>query len=247
MTQGKKLKIVYLIIAILMIIIVSGCNKDYPKETVVMATHIYHAVPKSQGDKQIFQCEFIDADQYGRTLFAFHTAYTNGVCILQKYDDKSVYYYDNVSFLIGLDKYKECTQEELDLLKEANDWNKTLDDNLMIKRDLIKSTLNRKRESVINQKIAVSAYNKTYEASENIWSTVVFFDYDQSGQELFYIQKAINTSTTGDFDWELTDEYLMILKADGTYDPDNYLMRIDDWGQINTLLTEIKENNGWVG
>lgn len=39
----------------------------------------------------------------------------------------------------------------------------------------------------------------------------------------------------------------MILNADGSFDPDNYLIKVDDWDQINTLLAEIKEKNGWVG
>lgn len=39
----------------------------------------------------------------------------------------------------------------------------------------------------------------------------------------------------------------MILNAAGSYDADNYIVKIDDWEQINALLAEIKEKNGWVG
>jgi len=39
----------------------------------------------------------------------------------------------------------------------------------------------------------------------------------------------------------------MILNADGTYDPETYLIKIDDLDKSNELLAEIKTNNDWVG
>lgn len=53
--------------------------------------------------------------------------------------------------------------------------------------------------------------------------------------------------TKYDHDWRLLDYHLMILNDDGTYDPENYLVKIDDLSQSNEALAEIKERNGWVG
>jgi hypothetical protein len=50
-----------------------------------------------------------------------------------KYDEKHIYYYDNVSFLYTI-KYREYTPEQVSDLKEANDWNKPLDEEKTQKR-----------------------------------------------------------------------------------------------------------------
>ncbi|MDD4096102.1 MAG: hypothetical protein PHP22_07675 [Oscillospiraceae bacterium] len=78
---------------------------------------------------------------------------------------------------------------------------------------------------------------------------IYVFDVSQTGQKHFCVKRRINISTTGGYEYSPFDSYFMILNADGSYDPENYLLIIDDMDESNSpsLLAEIKEQNGWVG
>lgn len=247
----KRIKSVGNLLLVMMIILfsisISGCFHKYSLETVTMMTQAFYAIPDAENEPHSLQAEFIETDNYGRTLFAFSSGSVSALCILQKSDDKYVYYYNNVSFLIGSYNYKKYNPEDLDALKEANDWDEAIDENKMIKRELNQSDLLRNRDSAIGWRKANSILDNALGADEKNHFSSEYFDYSQTGQEIFCVYQMQNTSTTGEYDWEVLEEYLMILNADGSYDPENYLIQIDDWDQINTLLAEIKDRNGWVG
>lgn len=166
---------------------------------------------------------------------------------MQKHDDKHVYYYDNVSY-ISTEKYNVITQEELNILKEVNDWNQSLKEEKMVKRKLVnKYNLSPKIVPLLDYKDLQKEFNATVDDNEKISTTINVFDTSQTGQQLYYVFRKINKSTTGGFEYVPLDQYLMILNADGTYDPENYLIKIDDLSRSNEPLTEIKEKNDWVG
>lgn len=245
MKHKKRIRIVLLTLLLSLAFVTSGCDGvTYGKEGVAVFTLVYHAVPSAVGDPCLTQYDLLETDEYGRQLFAFTTSHVCGFGIFQKIDGNYVYYYDNVSWYI--DEYHDKDTEELNSLKEANDWNEPYDEEKMIKRACLSSHLIRTRDSVFDWKKVNEFIDMTLGVTDKeAWAG--FFDYSQTGQELFYAQKYQNTPKNGDSDYEVSEEYLMILNADGTYDPDNYLMKIDDWDQINELLAEIKENNGWEG
>jgi len=248
----KRIKTVGNLLIVMMIILfsisISGCFHKYSLETVTMMTQAFYAIPGAENEPHSLHSKFIETDNYGRTLFRFSSGSLSAFCILQESDEKYVYYYDNVSFLIESYNYSMYNPEDLDSLKEANNWNEAIDENKMIKRELLKSTLSsRNRDSAIGWRKADSILDNALGADEKNNFSSEYFDYSQTGQELFCVYQMQNTSTTGEYDWEVLEEYLMILNADGSFDPDNYLIKVDDWDQINTLLAEIKEKNGWVG
>ena len=247
----KRMKTIGSLLIVMMIILfsisISGCFHKDSLETVTMMTQAFYAIPGVHNEPHSPHSKFIETDNYGRTLFRFYSGSHSALCILQESDDKYVYYYDNVSFLINSYNYNMYNPDELDALKEANDWNEKLDDSKMIKRELLKSTLSRTRKSEISQKRANESFYTIYPDNDKTMTFVIYSDYSQTGQELFYVERQQNVSTTEVYNYEVLDCYLMILNADGSFDPDNYLIKVDDWDQINTLLAEIKEKNGWVG
>lgn len=247
----KRIKrILSLLLVIIMIplsISISGCFRKYDLETITMMSQAYYAIPDAPNEPHSLQSKYIETDNYGRTLFRFSSGGFTAFCILQESDEKYVYYYDNVSFMIEPYDYNRFDPHELDALKEANDWNEKLDESRMIKRELLKSSLSRKRDSAIDREYAYERFNVTIHDKDDISGSACFVDYDQTGKELFYVERVKNVSTTGGYKYELFDRYLMILNADGSYDADNYIVKIDDWEQINTPLAEIKDKNGWMG
>lgn len=246
MTKQIAYRICSLTLAILMPLSIFGCEGKYDKETVMLFTQVFHAVPGVRSfDPNVINSKIIDTDNYGRVLFVFKTAGESGICIMQKSDDSYVYYYDNFSYSFTK-YYSQYTSEQLDLLKELNDWNRAFNENMMVKREYIDSKLEPKRVSVINWDIAQNAYYDSMEDNDYI-TGIEFFDYSISGQEIFLVRTYEQIVTKYDHDWRLLDYHLMILNDDGTYDPENYLVKIDDLSQSNEALAEIKERNGWVG
>lgn len=247
MKSRKSTKFVLLTIILLLLISGIGCGRRYTEEEATMYSQIFHAVPGGTGaDKLRNRCENIETDDKGRTLIQFKSYEVHGFCIMQKSDEEFVYYYDNISYLIVMDD-EEYPAEKIDTLKEQNDWNEELDENKMIKREKLNDSLLDSRKSEISQSRADTVFYTSYPDKNGEMTFISFLDYSQSGQEIFYIVRQRNTSTTKESNYEVMDRFLMILNADGTYDPSNYLIEIKDISQSNIPLAEIKKDTGWAG
>lgn len=247
MKRMKTFGTIIVVLIILFSVITCGCQRRYSQDMVMMFTQVFHAVPGTRSfDKHSIEGEIIETDDYGRMQFSFWTGNIEGVCIMQKHEEKYVYYYDNVSYLIS-EEHKEHTTEELDAFKEANDWNEPMDESKMIKRELIESTLYTYTKKDLERKELLQIFYNTMIDTEKYMTFVGYCDSSQTGQELYFVSRAINKSTTGGYEYVPFDHYFMILNADGTYDPENYLIKYDDLRHSNEPLAEIKEKNGWVG
>ena len=118
----------------------------------------------------------------------------------------------------------------------------------MIKRELVNhATLQMERKPSNSMEEAQNAFYEKIEMNDKMMTFIQFFDYSTTGQELFLVSRQDNKSINGGYDYGPFDDYLMILNADGTYDPENYLIKVADLNHSNEPLTEIKEKNGWVG
>lgn len=228
-----------------------GCRMNpYPEEHVMVVSQTSYAFPSGNAFEYDSRSEILETDEYGRVLFAYNNGFGDcSVGIRQKHDDKYVYYYDNVSFLYT-SEYRVSTPEQINGLKEANDWNEPLNEGKMIKRKFVNQySLSQRIDPVLEQKELTQTLYMTIEETEKTMILFNVFDVSQAGQQLFYVERRINISTTGGYEYSPFDSYFMILNADGSYDPENYLLIIDDMDESNSpsLLAEIKERNGWVG
>lgn len=86
------------------------------------------------GADLVFDSEIsiIETDSFGRVLYTYKESYfRNGVSfcsllIVQKNDDGYVYYYEDFNFISKEGRNSEFNAEEIELLKERNDWNEEL-------------------------------------------------------------------------------------------------------------------------
>lgn len=246
----KRVKTIGSLIIVLLILssaLASGCfTKRYSADMVMMYTQVFHAVPGTRSfDKHVIEGEITETDEYGRIQFSFYTGNIMGVCIMQKHDDKYVYYYDNVCYLVS-EQFKEPTVEELDYLREINDWNQPLDESKMIERKLIESTLYIRTIRNLERKELLRIFYSTMTDNEKYMTFVGLCDSSQTGQDLYFVSRTVNMSTTGGYEYVLLDNYFMILNADGSYDPENYIIKFESLSQSNAPLAEIKERNEWV-
>jgi len=247
----RKVTILPLIIIFVFSISTSGCFLPYDEDRVLVVSQISYAIPGARtGDNYAIHYEFLDADEYGRKLFAFSINTSLGiaaVCVLQKNDRKYVYYYDTVSYLMT-EQFNQCTPEQLEALKVANDWNKAMDEEKMIKRELVnKTTLGPSRKSDLDRGMVQNIFYRSIDQDKNISTNAQYFDYSQTGQEIFFVSRDEEKKINGKSVWTNIDYYFMILNSDGTYDPQNYLIKLDDLNTSNAPLAEIKEKNGWKG
>ena len=89
-------------------------------------------------DRRGTTCKIIEKDNQGRTLFEYghiNTITNNpidvlSICQVNDYDNEYVYFYEDIHFLIC-----PYDKDDLELLKQRNDWNKPLDYSKMSRRD----------------------------------------------------------------------------------------------------------------
>jgi hypothetical protein len=229
--------------------LLSGClSKPHSKELIMVVSQASYAYPGGDAADRDVHTKIIETDDYGRVLFAYNNGFgVYSVGIRQKNDRKFVYYYDNISFFYT-DEYLLYTSEQVEKLKTENDWNQPMKEEKMIKRSYVDQySLSKGITPVLDSEDLQRIFHVYIEEEEGIETDVFLFDENPSGQQLFYAWRRINTSTESKLSYEIFDEYLMVLNADGSYDFENYLLKIEDRQKISKPLAEIKEKNGWVG
>ncbi len=82
--------------------------------------------------------EVMEEDDYGRTLFYYHEkseVSTHSLVICQKSTSGYAYYYEDINFISKAEN--DFTEQEIALLKEANDWGKEIDESRLICKVII--------------------------------------------------------------------------------------------------------------
>ena len=140
------------------LIIFSGCKyKGYSGVNPDLFTVAINSVLWTNGYSwgADFVCdstvEVIDKDSYGRTIFAYCEKYYKGgditfsaLIICQYSNEKEVFYYEDTNYIIKKEvtlSYKVgiFSQEEIEYLKLINDWNKEIDYNKCVKKEITKN------------------------------------------------------------------------------------------------------------
>lgn len=255
-----RIKLTRRILLIMVTIFLAAQSSCFPwrPDFVLIVSQTSYAYPWGFSAEHGPRWETLETDDYGRVLFAYYNGFEDyTVGIRQKNDNEFVYYYDNISFICTEEGARDFLEEidkifpaeQIDKLKSANDWNQPLDEEKMIKRRIVDPfLLSQKEEKVLTREDLFRIFYTSIKEEEDTSEPIYVFDVSQTRQQLCYINRvrSIPTVGGGDYNYE-HEEYLMILNPDGSYDPDTYLLKIDDRERINEVLSEIKEKNGWVG
>ena len=102
-----------------------------------------------------FQCdptiEIIEEDSYGRTMFTYYEKYYKGgdisfsaLIICQVSNEKEVFYYEDINYIIKEQTLyskttEKFTDDEIAYLKFVNDWNKEINYDKCVRKDISKS------------------------------------------------------------------------------------------------------------
>ena len=95
--------------------------------------------------------EVVDEDDYGRIMFTYYEKYYKGsklsfsaLIICQGSNEREVFYYEDINYIVkeqdmsslNLEKFSE---EEIEHLKTVNDWNKEINYNKCVRKEITKS------------------------------------------------------------------------------------------------------------
>ena len=150
----KKRFVILLLIFLFMIL--TGCYSGYSGENTDLYTVSINSVPWTLGHSfsadfyKDSEIEILEQDQYGRTLFTYYEEYYSGgstsfssLVICQSSSEQYVFYYEDVNFVVKEQEaditwpVNEFTNEEIEQLKLANDWNKPLNLEKCVKKELV--------------------------------------------------------------------------------------------------------------
>ena len=83
--------------------------------------------------------EIKETDNYGRTLFYYYESdevSRHHFIISQKSDSEFVYYYEDYNFISSSNI--EISNDDIENLKYANDWNEPIDETRLLKKKIVK-------------------------------------------------------------------------------------------------------------
>lgn len=249
-------KIFLFIIIVLIISPLSGCVFD-PASSVykgnnielqVIATNSLLGVPGRYADKVIV----LETDNFGRKLFAYTTFDGHysilGILISQKTTKNNSYFYDNENFIFCkipneaiLDEdlvSNYFNDEQLNQLKELNDWNKPLVEEKMFEitiRNYKKDTI-----SFENQEKVFLTITTNY---GNLSSTLL--TTDKNGKSIYFMHGA-KPDKTKQIDVYTTKAYIIMFNEDGTVDPKIGIEEVNDIFDYKEQLKEFKIANNWA-
>ncbi|MDR1940052.1 MAG: hypothetical protein LBQ40_04575 [Clostridiales bacterium] len=193
------------------------------------------------GEYQFDRIEILETDDYGRTLFSYINSegkpQQKALLICQKSDKKHTYFYTDYNFMLT-DEFilpEEWAEvkggdlaEEIELLKEKNDWGEELKEEL-----LMKVPIRRYKKSPISDRKLRKAFKSVGEYGGCRYG--VYLTEDPYGRCLYIVRSYDDIS------------YVMILSKDGAFDKENFLIEMDIWDMSDywTPLKEFKERNRW--
>ncbi len=164
-------------LAVLLLVILSSCSldcayKEYSGEYTDLYTVAINSVLWINGYSlgADFECdpqiEKIDEDNYGRVMFFYHEEYykASNICfsaliISQASNKDEVFYYEDVCYIVKEqvmytpEPDEVFNAEEIDYLKSINDWNKELDYEKCLRREITKSKAKIPFEKEIEKRI----------------------------------------------------------------------------------------------
>ena len=215
--------------------------------------------------------EVLETDDYGRTLFFFTQdtggfwgitdggAFGTAIFIMQKSDDEFVYYYQDDCYIPhrmpkGLtsipDDYREgLPEEQIETLKERNDWNKEMNLSKCTKAVISdQAPLGSLKESECEPALKAYAKQNGYKGDDTLFRYAFLYNVDSYGRELYYVY-AIGRDVLGEGVSPTSQarhfELAMIFEADKSCPIENICEVSSDSLDYYEKIIELKKLAHW--
>lgn len=245
MKKKCLLTIILAFCAAFILIPFTGCGfKEYSGEYPDLYTVAINSILWNIGYSQHIEAaeqpkiEILEKDDYGRTLYTYYEISDAGTSLMisQYSEEDYVYYYEDFNFLQKKNgiAYKEWfSQEEVEYLKSLNDWDKELDLDKCVKKQIT-----RKKQSIpcdkkiIEEKVA----QKFNEKGERYDVFPEYLTSDSLGNFLVY--GFINL-----LDSRIYFDFVIFIDAD--CETFNFFVPSETYS-YQEELKNFKAENGWV-
>ena len=155
----KKIRLLLLLLMFTLLFLTGCTYKGYSGDNSDLYTVAINSVLWNNGHSFSAdqyanpQIEIIEEDAYGRTMFMYYEKYYAGadmsfsaLIICQSSNGNEVLYYENVNYIIKeqalyTQNLTEFENEEIEQLKAANDWNKEIDLDKCIRKEITTSSM----------------------------------------------------------------------------------------------------------
>lgn len=266
----KKTKIaICVLLLFVMVLSLSACRYAYvgwhtDLYTVAMY-NVFGAAGFMDGGEPIWDSEIfiIETDNYGRVLFFYdeylaETNYGTAIVIMQKSDRDYVYYYQDDCYTpyFNTDRqypfgYRDAfSDEDIEALKLANDWNKEINLDKCTKSEITNKIPSGQLEITRKEFNAVlMPYVKTlgYKGDDTIYRFSNYCNTDKYGRELYYVY-GIGSDVDGEgvspSSKKQNFEFAMIFNPDKSCPSENIYL-ITDPTLTPEALKVLKQNAGW--
>ena len=286
----KKSKLLFILIyTVVTTIVLSSCNflctvfdysydGDHEDLYTVAVNNIFGIYGHTNNGEISYNPEIsiIEEDKYGRVLFFYNERYGRGAdydmafLIMQKSDDKYVYYYQDSCYFPFFDtsdyfydghddseEYKnalEPAKEQIEELKNNNDWNK----NLKLEK-CTKTKISNEKPEGDNMSLgyeedlnaAIYSYAKKNGNKGTDDDPVHSYKYcnrDINGKELYYVY-CIRSYTNESNEVEYLDNYYaVIISTNDNYGidiPEKSIIEITDVTKSYEIIKQLKAQNNW--
>ena len=207
----------------------------------------------------------VETDQYGRTLFFYSEYYDNhlqpepdyGMAfgVMQYSENGYAYYYPDqccLPYFDTTDDWESISSklppDYLDVLKEANDWNRELDQDCCAKAKITKKQPKSKldlKEADYNKVIRPYMYNNDYSGTDTSFYKFSYLcETDAYGRELHYVYGMSADPVSGGKTRYGNYVFAIIFNVDGTC-PRNGIVEIKSPPDCIPAITKLKLDTNW--
>jgi len=252
--MNKKSHVQKIVLVAMIMILVAGCRRNTVDNTRYAGEHpeLYSIAINSlvatrgytQSEiKMQASIKLIEEDNYGRKLFIYSEGRGYHLVISQKSDEKYVYFYPDYNFIITISEdagdiglrftdEKIFPPEEIEELKEYNDWNKEIDIEKCIKVEIV----HQKDDGPMEYKVLKPIYEELLgdDVSGHIKHRIFLFTTDDYGRSIY------------EFYGKGSYCIMVLFQPDGTYNESDGVMKLmHEELQYQDKLKEFKELNNW--
>jgi hypothetical protein len=255
-----KQKIFSVVIVFLSITLLAGCDRTayYQGEDLDLysvAVNSLLGVNGYGGKGSRPKIEVIEEDSFGRKLFSYvgdGLGNSYNLLICQKSDDKYAYYYPDFNFISAaynlINVENIFTIEEVNKLKELNDWDKEINEEKSVKveikhkKDQPMITNDRKNQfELIFKEVAKET---GYKGNDSIFRYAIYCTSDYYGRTLYYaygIGRDVNGEGVSPSSLSKEFELVIIFKIDETF---VYMELLDEY-EYQAEVNQLKDLSNW--
>ena len=254
--------IILLLIGLIVFFVIRSFYRGYTGKhpnlyTVAINSVLYTSGHSFGADRYMnSKIEIIDEDEYGRTIFTYSENYYGkgyddvmtfrSLLVCQHANKNEVFYYEDVNYMIkpqasNSEKIEDFSNEEIETLKELNDWNEELNLTKCIKKAIIKNKPDIPYKEEIENKIVeefdLDSYDKEYYIRED------FLTHDSNNTN--FIIYGYVSSVANDNKYQVDVFYIGLVEV-----KDNKLAKISFFVPSNVYdckeeFIEFKKANNW--